>query len=78
MRTYNALSPFRSLRFCFFFCKYKVILKFLVPQNLETQARLVQTHQVTNKLPDPRVSIAIKKALGAFVGGGMGKGFLCH
>lgn len=34
-------------------------------QNLET---LVQTHQVTNKLPDPRISIAIKKVLGALVG----------
>ena len=28
----------------------------------------MQTHQVTNKLPDPRVSIAIKKVLGALVG----------
>ena len=27
----------------------------------------MQTHQVTNKLPDPRVSIAIKKVLGALV-----------
>ena len=34
-------------------------------QNLET---LVQTQQVTNKLPDPRISIAIKKVLGALVG----------
>lgn len=51
-----------------FFFQYKVTLKFLVLQNLETQARRVQIHQVTNKLLNPRVSVAIKKVLGAFVG----------
>lgn len=35
----------------------------------------MQTHQVTNKLPDPRVSIAIKKVLGALVGVEWEKGF---
>lgn len=50
------------------FGKDKVTVKFLELQNLETQARLVHFHQVTNKLPDPRVSVAIKKVLGALVG----------
>ena len=35
----------------------------------------MQTHQVTNKLLDPRVSIAIKKVLGALVGVEWEKGF---
>jgi hypothetical protein len=47
-----------------------------VLQNLETQANLVQIHQVTNKLPDPRVSVAIKKVLGALVGAEWENGFL--
>ena len=44
-------------------------------QNLETQASLVQIHQGTNKLLYPRVSIAIKKVLGAFAGVEWEKGF---
>lgn len=65
------------LRFCFFFWKYKVTLKFLVLQNLETQARVEQIHHVTNKLLNPRVSVAIKKVLGALVGWN-GKRVFCH
>lgn len=48
--------------------EYKVTLKFLVLQNLKTHARVVQIHQVTNKLLNPKVSVAIKKVLGALVG----------
>lgn len=47
-----------------------------MPQNLETQASLVEIHQVTNKLPVPRVAVAIKKVLGAFVGVEWENGFL--
>lgn len=65
------------MRVVFFFFKYKVTVKFLVLQNLETQARLVQIHQVTNKLLNPRVSVAIKKVLGALVGWN-GKRVFCH
>lgn len=61
------------MRVCFL---NKVTLKFLVLQNLETQARLERIHQVTNKLPNPRVSVAIKKVLGALVGVEWEKGFL--
>lgn len=59
---------------CIFF-KHKVTLKFLLLRNPETQARLVQIHQVTNKLPDPKVSVAIKKVLGALVWVEWEKGF---
>lgn len=48
--------------------EYKVTLKFLVLQNLETHGRVVQIHQVTNKLLIPKVFVAIKKVLGALVG----------
>lgn len=36
----------------------------------------MEIHQVTNKLPVPRVAVAIKKVLGAFVGVEWENGFL--